>query len=104
MTTRLGYAPGVTVQALAAGRWWRKNRPTAPRLFRDEVSAAIDLLANSPRSGAPFDDARIVGVRRLLLPRTRYHVYYAYNVQTDELTVLAIWSAVRGRRPPLVLL
>ena len=40
-------------------------------------------------------------VRRLLLPKSRYHLYYEYDADSKELTVLALWGAVRGRRPPL---
>jgi len=39
------------------------------------------------------------GIRRLILPRTRYHVYY--RVAGQVLEILAVWHAVRGSGPGL---
>jgi hypothetical protein len=39
------------------------------------------------------------GVRRVLLRSTRQHI--DYEVRKDTVTVLAIWSAIRGRGPGL---
>ncbi|HKC83500.1 MAG TPA: hypothetical protein VKD46_05840, partial [bacterium] len=36
-------------------------------------------------------------MRRLLLPGTRYHLYYVYDQEASECVILAVWSAVRGR-------
>lgn len=41
------------------------------------------------------------GVQRLFLPGTRYHVYYVHDAEAREVVVLAIWSALRGKGPPL---
>ena len=34
-------------------------------------------------------------MRRTLLRRSRYHVYYEVNEATEELRVLAVWHASR---------
>ena len=38
--------------------------------------------------------------RRVLMPETRYHVYYRV-VGPDRVRIVAIWSAVRSRGPRL---
>jgi len=33
--------------------------------------------------------------------RTKYHVYYVYLPEHDEVRVLSVWRAMRGRGPAL---
>jgi plasmid stabilization system protein ParE len=77
--------------------WWQKNRPRAPQLFLEELSAAFDALRSVPLTGKLVRIPRVRDVRRVLLRSTRYHIYY--RVQRDTVSVLAIWSAIRGRGP-----
>src|SRR5262249_46031929 len=78
----------VTVRVSARARreadrrdaWWRANRLEAPDLFVRE------LRFESP-------------VRRILLPETETHIYHARI--GDDVAVLAIWGARRGRGPRL---
>ena len=93
--------PQAEAQALAAAAWWRRNRPAAPDLFTNELAGAFDLLARAPEIGHRFRHSRVPGVRRLMLPGTRYHVYYVYDEEGSECVILAVWSAVRGRAPRL---
>jgi len=86
---------------LAASAWWRTNRPSAPELFDHELAGAFRLLASAPDIGRRYRYGRIPGLRRLLLPRTRYHVYYVHDAEGAAAVVLAVWSAVRGRAPAL---
>lgn len=46
----------------------------------------------------------MAGVRRFLLRRSRYHVYYEYDVAADLVRVVSVWGAVRGQGPDLRLL
>jgi len=85
----------------SADAWWRANRPSAPDLFAQELRAARELLSNSPEVGLRRWHKMIPGLRRLLLPKSRYHVYYAHNARREEVLILAVWSAVRGRGPRL---
>ncbi len=88
-------------QAREAKAWWRANRRAAPGLLREELAQAFTLLRTAPEIGTlyPMDD--VPGLRRWQLPRTRYHVYYAYDGRTGILLVLAIWSMLRGQAPPM---
>ncbi len=88
-------------QALAAENWWLSHRPAAPDLFTREFAGAFDRLRRLPNVGRLCRVRGVSGVRRLYLPATRYHVYYVHDVDAREVVVLAIWSAVRGKGPPL---
>lgn len=56
--------------------------------------AAVALV---PTLGAPAKSERAIGVRRVRLRKTRYHVYYRLREETLE--VLAVWHAARGSDP-----
>lgn len=81
--------------------WWRANRPAAPGLFGSELAGAFALLEDAPDIGHRYRRRGIPGVRRFLLPGTKYHVYYIHDERADMVIVLAVWSAVRGRGPRL---
>ena len=86
-----------TRQAIA---WWRENRPAAPYLLEQELRNVLALVASAPTLGAVARDARVKGVRRVLMRRTRYHLYYRINAGGTLLEVVALWHANR-RDPPL---
>ncbi|MEM9454389.1 MAG: type II toxin-antitoxin system RelE/ParE family toxin [Myxococcota bacterium] len=89
-------------QARQAQQWWETNRAAAPSLLHDELAKGLQRLAELPESGPPYPNARVPGVRRLLLRKCQYHIYYVYDAQESGLVVvLAIWSARRGRGPRL---
>lgn len=82
---------------LTIDAWWQANRPSAPELFLEELAVAFEALVSVPLSGRVVRVRGLRGVRRVLLRSTRNHVYY--QVQKDTVTVMAVWSAVRGRGP-----
>jgi plasmid stabilization system protein ParE len=88
-------------QARAVDAWWRENRPAAPSLFADELASALRLLRRTPEMGAPYGPKANDGVRRVLLSRTQYYVYYAVEPETRFIGVLAVWSCLRGKPPSL---
>ena len=88
-----------SAQVDAVDDWWRANRPSAPRLFSQEFAGALEFLSIMPQAGRRYERSGVRGVRRLLLRATRHHVYY--RVDTDQITVLAVWSGVRGGGPNL---
>jgi plasmid stabilization system protein ParE len=86
--------------------WWRRERPAAPDLFRDELDRAMRRLLETPGAGTshvvrdrPGVTAAPAGVRRLRLARSRHHLYYAIDEETHVVTVLAVWHASRGAGP-----
>ncbi len=79
--------------------WWRSNRPAAPDLFLDELSTCFDIIGHAPEIGRLYRRSPVPGTRRLLLAKSRYHVYYV--PQAVVVKVLAVWHARRGVGPPL---
>jgi plasmid stabilization system protein ParE len=80
--------------------WWRENRLAAPDLLKQELRSVLELVAAAPTLGAIARDTRIEGVRRVLLRRTGYHVYYRIDATGTRLEVLALWHTKR-RDPSL---
>lgn len=101
MKAAIRTTPESDAQTLAAAEWWRANRPKAPGLFEREFSDGLTLLATAPDIGRRYRRRGIPSLRRLLLPRTRYHVYCVHDRARAEVLVLAVWSALRGRGPRL---
>ncbi|MGA2450798.1 MAG: type II toxin-antitoxin system RelE/ParE family toxin [Polyangiaceae bacterium] len=79
--------------------WWRQNRPASPDLFLAELESMLAATALMPALGAAIRGERVPGLRRVLLRRTKYHVYY--RVSGETLEVLAVWHAARGAGPGL---
>ena len=95
--TSVRFARRAERQILEIDTWWRESRPAAPTLFTIELEAAISLLSATPHAGAPY--VAIGGVYRLLLPKTRYWIYY--RLVAGDVEVRAVWHAQRGHGPTL---
>jgi plasmid stabilization system protein ParE len=87
------------VQLIA--EWWSTHRPSAPALFLDELTEALSRLAAAPLSGSPYAVGKPKGVRRVLLRRSRYHVYFTVNDRDELVAVRAVWHSARGGAPNL---
>jgi plasmid stabilization system protein ParE len=79
--------------------WWQLNRRAAPDL--EEFEGAIGILEEMPEVGSRFQRATLPGVRRILLRRTGYWIYYVPDTSRSLVYVLAVWSAQRGSDPPI---
>jgi plasmid stabilization system protein ParE len=97
---QVAFHPRAAEDAAAIDGWWKANRRAAPDLFLRELEQAVALIADSPTLGKAANDDDLPGVRRVLMRRTRYHVYY--RVTGETLEVLAIWHGARGEGPTLV--
>jgi plasmid stabilization system protein ParE len=84
-------------QARAERKWWREHRD-AKRLFTAELRAAREVLAHAPKHEVygSFDGQP---VRRLLLAKTRCHVYYVIVEREQLVRIVAIWGSTRGSDP-----
>jgi plasmid stabilization system protein ParE len=80
-----------------AAEWWEQNRPAAPGAVRKDIGEALALLATQPGIGAAYQGAKTKDVRRLLVGRIRYFIYYRPTRETLE--VLAVWHISRGKQP-----
>jgi len=98
---RVAFSKSAAEQAVAIDDWWREHRPAAPDLFRRELEAAVDLLGRSPLIGPLYAASPVPGVRRMLIGRSRHHVYWEVNADSRTLTITAVWHSGRGSGPPL---
>ncbi len=94
-------APEALAQAEVVRSWWEANRTDAPSLFLDELTATLAVLEISPHIGRPYTETTLPGVRRLGMPRTRYHLYYVVDDNASRVMVYAVWHAARGAGPTL---
>jgi plasmid stabilization system protein ParE len=88
-------------QAVARRDWWIANRPAARDAFDDELASAVLDLAERAASIPVVSIRSGVPVRRLLMPTTRCHVYFAIDESRGVVEILALWGARMGRLPPL---
>jgi plasmid stabilization system protein ParE len=56
--------------------WWTDNRSEARSLFLDELDAAVRLLRDHPEAGLVYAAHRSGFIRRVLLSRVDFHLYY----------------------------
>ncbi len=93
MTLRL--AARALADAKRKNTWWQRNRNAAD-LFEQELDATLERIAVTPALGERVEQrAGGIWVRRWLMPKTGNHVYYA--IEANEIVVLAVWGAARGR-------
>jgi plasmid stabilization system protein ParE len=86
---RLVADPRVDLDVAAAYHWYETETPGLGAEFLDELIAAYDRIAARPLQ---YQDLRS-GVRRALLRRFPYAVYFA--VERDVIVVLAVLHASR---------
>jgi plasmid stabilization system protein ParE len=87
-------------QARKISAWWRANRD-AKGLFKEELAAAKKVLRRDAGKLAVYSNEAGQAVRRFLLKRTGYHLYYVIDEERGVVRVAAIWGAARGSGPPL---
>jgi plasmid stabilization system protein ParE len=81
--------------------WWRAHRPEAKDLFAEELRDAQRRLAEKPDIGSVFVHRGGGPVRRLLMEKTRNHVYYEVHESERTIMIVALWGAVKGSEPDL---
>ncbi len=70
-------------------------------MLRDELEDAYALITALPFAGEAVSHSRITGLRRVLLGRTQYHLYYVVSDDEGVIEVLALWHTSRGKRSSL---
>lgn len=94
-------APRAQAQLDEVAAWWKANRLASPKLVLDEFEAAVLRLRHAPLSGVSYRQSGARWVRRLLLPRSRCHVYYTIEETTQMVNIIAFWHVTRRRGPRL---
>jgi plasmid stabilization system protein ParE len=98
---RFCLTPEADEQAGRCDAWWRENRPATRDLFARELADAKALLLAAPNIGPVYAALDGQPIRRLLLEKTRNHVYYGVDADRGIVTVYSIWGARKGRGPKL---
>jgi plasmid stabilization system protein ParE len=101
LSLRVRLSPSAAAQIRTAAKWWLQHRAKAPDAFADDLERGLELIASLPSVGEEVPHSRLAGVRRLLLGRVRYHLYYHYEAESDAVDVLALWHTGRGTGPLL---
>lgn len=70
-----------------------------PSVFARELLEAVELLETTRSPGAPFPTAKHPLLKRLLLRRSRCHVYFEVDEPKQMIRILHIWDG-RRERPP----
>lgn len=81
--------------------WWRAHRPDAEALVADEFERCVELLENTPGVGSLFRKTSVLGVRRLVMKKTRHFVYYVHDPAHSVVYVIAVWGMPKEGSPPL---
>jgi plasmid stabilization system protein ParE len=78
-----------------ASAWWDENRPAALDAFRDAIDKTFELICTQPTIGAMATNVKLLGVRRILLSKVQYYLYYRVKSQPPAVEVVAIWHTSR---------
>jgi plasmid stabilization system protein ParE len=70
-------------------------------LFEEEFEAALQQLLSMPKSGIVYPTAKRPELRRILLRKSEYHLYFALERNETVAVIHSIWGARRGRGPRL---
>ena len=81
--------------------WWEENRDKSPGLFLQELTEVERQLTAFLESGELWRIRQKRTIRRWLPEKTVQHLYYVYRPEREEVLVLALWGARRGRTPKL---
>lgn len=79
-------------------RWWQTHRPAAPHVLVDEIDNTLELIARAPLAGRQIELRGHPNVRRLLLRRSNYHLYYRIDAEDGDVQLLAFRHARRKPR------
>ena len=91
--------PRALSEAKRIKTWWQKNRREALDLFDDEMAAVLEQIRTTPSLGTIYVGRFSATVRRILMPETQNHLYYA--IRENEVVVLSVWGAPRAPGPKL---
>lgn len=98
---KIGFTPEAERQADEMDTWWRAHRPKAPGLFARELVEVGESIAATPTLGIRYRTRSGKVARRILMPKTRTHVYFEVDDEKEMIVVLAVWGAPRRRGPRL---
>jgi len=96
---RLRLAPRALSEAKRKKTWWQKNRQSSPDLFEEEFNVIVRSIQSAPGAGAIYPSRFDIVIRRVLMTKTKNHVYF--TATDTEVVILSVWGAARERGPKL---
>lgn len=79
---------------------WRKQADH-PEIFRAEMDEVIEHLETVSSPGTPCPTARRPDLKRILLEKTKCHVYFFVNERKQWIEMIQVWDGRREHRPKL---
>ena len=73
---KLFFTPQAERQAADMDLWWREHRPSSRDLFARELAEAGAMIVGTPAAGSAYLSRSGKPYRRVLMPRTKNHVYF----------------------------
>ena len=101
MSYRVRVGDRANQQIRQAQDWWLENRSQARPDFAEQIESALELLREVPSAGEPVPRSRVPNLRRVLLSRIRYFLYYSVDEKNHITEVLALWHTSRGQAPKI---
>lgn len=90
---RSSFQPALELKSRKRRNGGRVHRTKAPTALEEELREVFELLLQTPQIGILAPTRKRKFMRRIFLPRTRYHIYYRNTAPGIE--ILALWHASR---------
>ena len=97
---RVRFTPEARLAIREKRAWWETHREKAPALFVAELAVVVAKLRDgtaTERQKYAARGGRVIW--RILMPKTRNHVYYRIDESAREIEVLLVWNAVAAAGP-----
>ena len=91
---KLRFTPRATRDLTEIAEHVRNRNPSAALAVRDAILRSLQNLTLFPAIGRPQN---VEGVRKLVMPRYRYLVYYMIDEGAEEIVILTIQHPARSR-------
>lgn len=95
------YTPDGADQAIEANLWWIQNKTSSPYGFNDEYNKALVLLEMNPNLGKFRKHKVYKNLRKLIVSKLGYSIYYNYDESIGEILICAVWNGQRRRGPKI---
>lgn len=95
MTSVIGKRAALQVECINAR--WREHRDDKT-LFVREYLAMLDHRETVPGAGRPWPTKKRPDLKRVLVEKTRVHMYFQVSTKKQEIVILALWDG-RDVRP-----
>jgi hypothetical protein len=80
-------------------RW--RERADDPGIFAREFLEAVERLETTQGVGQAFPTSRRPLLKRVLLPKSRCHIYFEIDETKQRIQILQVWDGRRERTPKM---